>query len=168
MGACVSSTGLTEEDRAKHREAERQLKEANAREATFANKMKDVREKQEKLQSKIPELEEQIKEAKLQHKMLERMYRNIAAEAERLLTKAMSLVAYEQMPALKVQMTWCELRVWRGEWSAAEVALQSQLDSIPEADDTGSYWIAAARRMLDEVRQGRKDEAAKEMATSSG
>ena len=83
-----------------------------------------------------------------------------AAEAERLLTKAMGLVGYEKTPALKVCMTWTELRVWQGRWGKAEAELQAALDDLPEADDTGSYWVTAAQRMLDEVRRGRKGQGA--------
>ena len=83
-----------------------------------------------------------------------------AMEAERLLTKAMGLVVYEKTPALKVRMTWTELKVWQGRWQEAEVELQQQLDGMPEVEETGSYWIIAAERMLEEVRGNRRENGA--------
>ena len=78
-----------------------------------------------------------------------------AAEAERLLSSAMADVVYEVTLALKLQMTWTELRVWQGRWEEAEAELQRALDRLPEGMDSESFWVRTAQRMLDEVRRGK-------------
>ena len=81
----------------------------------------------------------------------------LAKEAERLLQSVLDAVVYEKMLALKIIMTWTELRVWQSKWEEAEVELQGVLDSLPEGKGSESFWVRTAEKMLEEVRRGKKE-----------
>ena len=64
-----------------------------------------------------------------------------AREAEQLLRCARDAVTYEKTLALKVAMTWTELRVWQRRWAEAGAELQRALDDLPEGKASDSFWV---------------------------
>ena len=75
----------------------------------------------------------------------------LAAEAERLLGQASRIVHYEKLLALKLQMTWTELRLLRGERDAAVTALRVALAELPEAETGQAFYVRRAKEWLTEI-----------------
>ena len=75
----------------------------------------------------------------------------LVAEAERLLCEARSMIHYEKILALKVQLTWTELRLLQGEKQAAVQELRAALAELPEAKATVTFHVRRAMEWLEEL-----------------